>query len=142
MSDLLFFIATCFALNLAFGPNNLMALTNCARYGIAVAVAANAGRLLVSFPMIIVNALGLGMNLSTSALAFAVVKVAGATCLNWLVWKTLKPSFALPRSELSGARPNLSDAFKQEALVAIGNSKAILIFAAFFPQFVATDAYA
>ena len=142
MTELLIFIPACFALNLAFGPNNLIALTNGARHGIAFALAASLGRLLVFVPMIIVSALGLGVILSTSALVFTAVKLAGAGYLIWLGWKTLRSSYTMPRGDLSGARPDLSDAFKQEALVAIGNPKAILIFAAFFPQFVAMDAYA
>ncbi|SPH24645.1 Homoserine/homoserine lactone efflux protein [Defluviimonas aquaemixtae] len=142
MTDLLLFVPACFALNLAFGPNNLIAMTNGARHGIGFALTASLGRLLVFVPMIIVSALGLGMILSTSALVFTAVKVVGAAYLIWLGWKTLKSSGAMPRSDLCGARPDLSDAFRQEALVAIGNPKAILIFAAFFPQFVALDAYA
>lgn len=36
---------------------------------------------------------------------------------------------------------SIGKALKAEALVAVSNPKAILIFAAFFPQFVAVDAY-
>jgi len=35
----------------------------------------------------------------------------------------------------------LKQAFRREVLVALGNPKAILIFAAFFPQFIVADHY-
>ena len=43
--------------------------------------------------------------------------------------------------DISGGSVTVRSAFKTEALVAISNPKAILIFAAFFPQFVAVEAY-
>ena len=41
----LLFLPACFAINMAFGPNNLLSVTNGARYGIGPAVAAAGGRL-------------------------------------------------------------------------------------------------
>lgn len=141
MIDFLLFIPACFALNMAFGPNNLLALTNGAQHGVAFAVVASFGRLLVFVPMIIVSALGLGIILSTSALVFMVVKYVGAAYLIWLGIKILRSARAEAPSASDGQTQSLVSAARREALVAIGNPKAILIFAAFFPQFVSTDAY-
>lgn len=142
MADLLLFIPACFALNLAFGPNNLMALTNGAQRGPGFALLAASARLLVFAPMIALSALGLGLVLSTSALVFTIVKVLGAGYLIWLGLKLLKSPASDGPDDGQGAALCLAACFRREALVAMGNPKAILIFAAFFPQFVDVDAYA
>ncbi|HCI07903.1 MAG TPA: lysine transporter LysE, partial [Sulfitobacter sp.] len=55
MIDYLVFVPACFAINLAFGPNNLMALTNGAQRGVGFAVIASLGRLIAFIPMIAVS---------------------------------------------------------------------------------------
>ena len=141
MIDWLIFIPACFALNLAFGPNNLLAMTHGAGHGVLFAQKAALGRLLVFIPMIAVSALGLGLVLATSAALFTAVKIVGALYLIWLgikIWRRAKSQDDMEtrRAPLSGRA-----AFRAEALLAISNPKAILIFAAFFPQFVSTEAY-
>ncbi|WP_138469411.1 LysE family translocator [Poseidonocella sp. HB161398] len=141
MTDLLLFLPACFALNLAFGPNNLLALTHGAQNGVAFAAAASLARLAVFVPMIAASALGLGMLLSASALLFGAVKIAGAAYLIWMGIRLLRSRPAQAGGGAAGERPAFRLAFRREALAAIGNPKAILIFAAFFPQFVDTSAY-
>lgn len=141
MIDLLVFLPACFALNLAFGPNNLLALTHGAQSGVTFAVTASTARLAVFVPMIAASALGLGVLLSTSALLFGAIKLVGAIYLMWMGIKLLRTNPAGASDALRDERPNLRQAFRREAMVAISNPKAILIFAAFFPQFVDTSAY-
>lgn len=141
MIDWLIFIPACFALNLAFGPNNLLAMTNGARHGVLFAQRAAVGRLLMFVPMITVSALGLGLLLSASALLFNTVKIIGAIYLIWLgvsLWLGAKTATPAGPSDTSASR---GTAFRAEAMVAASNPKAILIFAAFFPQFVSIEAY-
>ena len=141
MIDWVIFVPACFALNLAFGPNNLLAMTNGAKSGVGFAQKAAVGRLIVFIPMIGLSALGLGVVLSTSALVFSVVKVIGAAYLIWLgisLWRSAK---VMETSGLGMEPSTVRRAFRREATVAISNPKAILIFAAFFPQFVAVDAF-
>lgn len=141
MIDWLFFIPACFALNLAFGPNNLLAMTHGAKSGIGFAQTAALGRLIVFIPMIGFSALGLGVILTTSAFVFSIVKWAGAAYLIWLgvsIWRSAK---RMETARLPATRVTLTRAFTSEALVAVSNPKAILIFAAFFPQFILVDAY-
>ncbi len=141
MLDLLIFVPACFALNLSFGPSNLLALTHAAEKGVVFAVAAGFGRLLVFIPMIAISALGLGILLTASSLVFTAAKIAGACYLIWLGWKLWQSSAPPKTGGLPRTSMRLSQAFRREGLVAIGNPKAILIFAAFFPQFVVVDAY-
>lgn len=135
------FIPACFALNLAFGPNNLLAMTNGARNGVIFAQSAAVGRLLVFIPMIMASALGIGLLLAASAALFNFVKIVGAVYLIWLGIKLWKSAKDIEPEEFSTSAKSLKSAFKSEALVAFSNPKAILIFAAFFPQFVVSEAY-
>lgn len=139
MPDLLLFIPACFALNLAFGPNNLMALGNGATRGAGFALRAALGRILAFVPMIALAGLGLGLLLQTSAWLFMAVKLAGAA---YLIWLGLRLLLSGKGESVIAAAPDLATAFRREALVALGNPKAILIFAAFFPQFVVAEHYA
>ena len=141
----LLFLPACFALNMAFGPNNLLSVTNGARHGVGPAVVAAGGRLLAFALMITVAGIGMGALLAASALAFSLVKWAGVAYLLWLGIKLLRapaPPLAAPDAGASGDRPALGALARQEFGVAIGNPKAILVFTAFFPQFVVADAYA
>lgn len=62
----------------------------------------------------------------------------------WIGVKLLRAGPSLATNNASGARGpvRLARLTKQEFLVAAGNPKAILVFTAFFPQFVDRDAYA
>ena len=135
-------VPACFAINLAFGPNNLMAMVNGAQRGIGFALIASMGRILAFIPMIVLSALGLGVILSASELVFTIVKLIGAGYLIYLGIKIWRASYAMGDSALTPHTLTLSQSFMREGLVALGNPKAILVFAAFFPQFVVADAYA
>ncbi len=139
--DLALFIPACFALNLAFGPNNLLAMTNGMHRGPAFALAAGTGRLLTFVPMIALAGLGLGVVLAVSAQLFWAVKIVGAAYLIYLGVRILRGASQSGSALQANGRP-LFAAARQEALVAAGNPKAILIFAAFFPQFVDPQHYA
>lgn len=135
------FLPACFALNLAFGPNNLLSLNNGAREGIGRAVLAAQGRTLAFALMILLTALGLGALLAASELAFTVVKWAGAAYLIWLGLRILRAGAPAVAGAGEQPRRSLLALARQEFLVASGNPKAILVFTAFFPQFLDQDRY-
>lgn len=135
------FIPACFALNMTFGPNNLLALTHGAQRGTLFALQAGVGRLLVFIPMIALSGLGLGLILSASATAFTVLKIAGAAYLIWIGVKILRTARAASADEAPAPVP-MRRAFLREAATAASNPKAMLIFAAFLPQFVPPETYA
>lgn len=132
---LLLFVPACFALNMAPGPNNLLSMSNAKRYGVRIACLAGIGRLAAFVVMIALAASGLATVLHASETLFLVIKVLGAGYLFWL-------AFQLWRAD-SGDEVMTSDPMdlwglaRQEFLLAAGNPKAILIFTAFLPQFVA-----
>lgn len=141
MTDLWLFLPACFALNLTFGPSNLLSVTFGAQQGVGFAVAAGTARLAAFAPMILASALGLGALLSVSAVAFGVLKVVGAAYLIYLGVRLLMDA-ARPK-DLGGAPAPmpLRAALRSEGTVALTNPKAILIFTVFLPQFVNVDRY-
>ena len=138
--NLAIFLPACFALNLAFGPNNLLALTHGARRGIGFAMQAGIGRILVFIPMIALSGVGLGIVLGASATAFTVLKLAGAAYLVWIGIRIVR-SAKVPSPDQAPVALTLRQGFVREALTAASNPKAMLIFAAFLPQFVPADDY-
>jgi len=139
------FVPACFAINMAFGPNNVLSLSNGAKSGVRLSVLAASGRLIAFAAMIAIAGLGLGAVLLASATIFTLVKFAGAAYLVWLGVRMLRAgTVLLPTAPITAnARTmTLRALAKQEFLVAAGNPKAILVFTAFFPQFVDRSAYA
>lgn len=128
------FIIACFALNMAPGPNNLLAMNNARCFGFKTAVTAGCGRLLAFSVMIALAASGLAAVLYTSELLFLVIKLCGALYLFYLALNLWR-SGASPVTENSSNK-GVMLLVKQELALAAGNPKAILIFTAFLPQFV------
>ena len=142
LETFLLFGPACFALSMAFGPNNLLSVSNGARYGMTIAVTAAIGRLIAFAIMIFITALGLGVLLTTSEFLFSLLKWIGAAYLIWIGIKLLlsKNSLSIDANSQGRAEP-ISKLFRQEFLVASSNPKAILIFTAFFPQFIDQQQY-
>ncbi|MCG7394602.1 LysE family translocator [Microvirga sp. ACRRW] len=141
LSAFLLFIPACFALNMAFGPNNLLSLTYGLQEGIRTAVMASSGRLLAFAIMITLTALGVGAVLAASEMAFTILKWLGAAYLIWLGIKILRGAAAIDAPQAASTHRPLKALALQEFWTAIGNPKAILIFTAFLPQFVEPNAY-
>ncbi|WP_431126628.1 LysE family translocator [Variovorax paradoxus] len=143
-STYLLFLPACFAINMAFGPNNLLSVTNGARHGVSPAVIAAGGRLAAFAIMIAVAGLGMGAVLIASELAFDVIKYIGAVYLVWIGIRLLRAPAPVAETQApdAAAPPSMRALVRQEFTVAAGNPKAILVFTAFFPQFVVPGAYA
>jgi|SRR5690625_997041 len=137
---LILFIPACFALNMAFGPNNLLSMTIGAKVGLKTALYAAAGRMVAFIIMIAIAALGMGALLMASELAFWVVKLLGAVYLVWLGIKILRSPVSTA-GYADAKHQNTRGFVRQEFIVAISNPKAVLIFTAFFPQFVSPEHY-
>ncbi|EGQ7974235.1 LysE family translocator [Vibrio parahaemolyticus] len=135
---LLLFIPACFALNMAPGPNNLLAMNNARCYGFRAAFVASLGRIAAFSAMIALSASGLAVILYTSEMLFLAIKLVGALYLLWIAFNLWR-SESSPISDLDNSC-NYAGLAKQEFTLAAGNPKAILIFTAFLPQFVDANA--
>lgn len=135
---LMIFIPASFALNLSPGPNNILAMNNGVRFGFFPSITAGLGRLFAFALMIGLTAAGLSALLTASEMAFYVIKYLGAFYLIYLGIKIWRSPVDVNNDIQADKQvsPRLSQLARQEFLVAIGNPKAILIFTAFFPQFM------
>lgn len=131
---LLLFIPACFALNMAPGPNNLLALNSARRYGFRIALLAGFGRLAAFCVMIALAASGLAVVLYTSEILFLAIKICGALYLLWMAYNLWRSDVSPVSDDVRNL--SITGLMKQEFALAAGNPKAILIFTAFLPQFV------
>ncbi|WP_019644358.1 LysE family translocator [Novispirillum itersonii] len=133
----LVFIPAVFLLNMAPGPNNLLVMNNAARFGLGTATVAGMGRMPAFAFLVGLTAVGLGAVLAASEMAFTVIKWVGAVYLVYLgikLWRAPVEDTVL--AERSREAVNIRALATQEFLSAIANPKAILVFTAFFPQFM------
>lgn len=132
----LIYLLAAIGLSLSPGPNGLLALTHGALHGRRKALFTILGGALGFIVVIALSMFGIGALLQTSLGWLTVLKWLGGAYLVWLgiqVWRA--PPVGL---ELSGDAPARGGAsmFRQGALSALTNPKALLFFAAFLPQFI------
>ncbi|MBI5279133.1 MAG: LysE family translocator [Burkholderiales bacterium] len=132
LSTYLLFLAAVTMLVLTPGPTMLMCVTNALNHGPARALASVAGALAASFAWMGLSALGLGAVLAASETGFTVLKVLGAAYLVWLGVRTFRSTEPPPQPSPGGRGSMLAQGF----VVGASNPKALLFFAAFFPQFI------
>jgi homoserine/homoserine lactone efflux protein len=139
--DALLFFPLAVMIALTPGPNNFCALNNGLRQGVMAALAGALGRILAFAIFLTVSAFGLGAMLLASEAAFNVLKWLGAAYLLWLGWRAWHSrdlgSLASQGSDAPGqAARSVQQLATQEFLLGISNPKAMLLFAAIFPQFI------
>ncbi|UUZ63665.1 LysE family translocator [Polaromonas sp. P1-6] len=157
------YLAAVALLVLSPGPTMLTCMTTAVNHGPRKALASASGSVSAVLGVMLLSALGLGALLAASEVAFTVAKVIGAAYLIWLGIKTFRSNAAalqfnpegscepaLLRSEgpprasngpLGGQGATRSERawgphFIRGFLVGASNPKALLFFAAFFPQFL------
>ena len=134
-SKLSLFVSVTVALVFMPGPNTLYIIARSVNQGRRAGVVSSLGVQVGSLIHIAAAALGLSALLLSSALAFGVVKYAGAAYLIYLGVKTL-----LTKEKAGRAREireaGLGRVFYQGVVVNLLNPKTGLFFFAFLPQFV------
>ena len=141
--DALAFIPVSVLIALGPGPNNLCAMNNGLRAGTGKALVATWGRVAAFALFLTASALGLGAMLLASELAFSIIKWIGAAYLLWLGWSTWRSKDtsilqAVAQQPVLGATAGVPvrKMVAQEFTLAITNPKAMVLFAAVFPQFI------
>lgn len=135
-STLWLFVAAAAVLVVIPGPNTFYIITRSLQQGRVAGVVSSLGVMAGTLFHIAATALGISALLLSSALAFNLVKYAGAAYLIWLGLRSIlsqkKPS--------SGAEPvldkSLGGIFYHGIVVNLLNPKTALFFMAFLPQFV------
>lgn len=134
-STLVLFAAAASILVFTPGPNTLYIIARSVQRGRTAGIISSLGVEVGTLIHITAAAFGISALLMSSAVAFNIVKYAGAAYLIYLGIKTLltreKPAVAKVVEERS-----LSRAFSQAVLVNVLNPKSAMFFFAFLPQFV------
>jgi threonine/homoserine/homoserine lactone efflux protein len=140
LSTYLVYVAAVALLILTPGPTMLMCITTAMNRGPRRAMTSVAGSVSAVLCVMLLSALGLGALLAASETAFTAAKVAGAAYLIWLGIKTFRSEAVVLSSHddtaSDGAAPRSPSFFLRGFLVGASNPKAVLFFAAFFPQFL------
>lgn len=137
LSTYLLYLAAVLLLVLTPGPTMLMCMTRALHHGPRDALTGVAGSVTAVLCVMLLSALGLGALLASSETAFTLAKTAGAAYLVWLGVKTLRsPAPALRTGSAPPPSPSHRASYLQGFLVGASNPKAVLFFAAFFPQFL------
>ena len=135
------FVGATTALLLIPGPTILLVLSYALTQGRKVAVATALGVAVGDFIAMSASLIGLGALIATSALAFTIVKWAGAVYLFYIGIKMFRNA---PKEGAGLVRTNADttprDVFRHAAIVTALNQKSIGFFIAFVPQFIAVDA--
>ena len=132
----LVYLLASIGLSLSPGPNGLLALTHGALHGRRKALFTILGGALGFVAVIGLSLFGIGALLKTSLAWLQAMRWLGGAYLVWLgiqVWRSPPVGMQVTGS----ARPRSGwSLFRQGALSALTNPKAILFFAAFLPQFI------
>jgi len=132
----LIYLLAATGLSLSPGPNGLLALTHGALHGRRKALYTIFGGALGFVAVIALSMFGIGALLQASLGWLAVMKCLGGAYLVWLgiqVWRA--PPIGIAAEAPAGPRAGRS-LFRQGALSALTNPKALLFFTAFLPQFI------
>jgi threonine/homoserine/homoserine lactone efflux protein len=116
------------------GPGVLYIVTRTLAQGRRAGFASVAGVALGNFGNALAASLGLAALLALSALAFDIVRWAGAAYLVWLAVQALRASSSGDAAGPSTAAPRRL--IREGFVVALLNPKTALFFAAFLPQFI------
>jgi len=137
LTTFLLYVAAVALLILTPGPTMLMCMTNALNYGPRKAMTSVAGSVSAVLCVMLLSAMGLGALLAASEAAFTAAKVAGAAYLIYLGIKTFRSDAAVFEDHATPAAPSQRRSFFLKGfLVGASNPKAVLFFAAFFPQFL------
>ena len=137
LSTYLLYVAAVALLIATPGPTMLMCMTNALNHGPRRAMTSVAGSVSAVLVVMLLSAMGLGALLATSETAFTTAKFIGAAYLIWLGIKTFRSDASALAVQGGGAADAPRRSFYlQGLLVGASNPKAVLFFAAFFPQFL------
>ena len=133
-ASLLLFLTAALLLALAPGPDNIFVLTQAALKGRLVGVVVTLGLCTGLVVHTSAVALGVAAIFQTSAMAFTLLKCAGAAYLLWLAWGAFRAG-ATPLESAGDLEPSLGRYYLRGILMNITNPKVSIFFLAFLPQF-------
>ena len=128
------FMTASVLLGLAPGPDNIFVAAQSAIHGRQAGIFVVLGLCTGLIVHTVAVAFGVAVIFQTSAVAFSMLKIAGAVYLVYLAWK----AFRSPGSEMQGGEVSLvnhSGLYRRGIIMNITNPKVSIFFLAFMPQF-------
>ena len=135
------YVATVLVLMSTPGPSQLLMLSNSIKNGFRRSVFTALGDLTANFLQMLAAGLGLAVLIASSLYALTIIKWFGVVYLIWLGWQMIRKAVAgntvgeVPEKEAS-----LGSLWLQGFMTSAANPKAVVFFAALFPQFISSDA--
>ncbi|MDJ0791217.1 MAG: LysE family translocator [Acidimicrobiia bacterium] len=133
---LLAYIGTVGILTLTPGPSVMLGSAHGMRYGARGTLPTIAGDLSANALQMLAAAIGLGAIIVSSAAAFTVIKWAGVAYLAWMGINHLRHADDEVAGRSSSTIKNPWARYGQGFVTSASNPKAIVFFAALFPQFI------
>jgi threonine/homoserine/homoserine lactone efflux protein len=123
------------------GPSTVFLVNNAIIYGPRRAIVALSGDLAAIIILASLSAVGVGALLAANTVLFTALRIAGAVYLLWLGFGYLRSHNTAAGGDsreaaMTGASFSL---WLQSFWIGISNPKAVLFFAALFPQFIPAD---
>lgn len=133
LQTLLLFFPAAILLALSPGPDNLFVLAQSARFGRLAGLFVTLGLCTGLIGHTLAVAFGLAAIVRASALAFTILKTAGALYLLWLAWQAWRAG----TGGVAASVPELSGwaLYRRGIVMNLTNPKVSLFFLAFLPQF-------
>lgn len=128
------FFTTSILLGISPGPDNIFVLTQSALRGRTAGIFVTLGLCTGLIVHTLAVSFGVAAIFQTSALAFTVLKFAGAAYLLYLAWQAFRaPATGIRLGE--GSRANGWELYRRGIIMNITNPKVSIFFLAFLPQF-------
>ncbi|WP_423193884.1 LysE family translocator [Cupriavidus sp. H18C2] len=135
IETLLPFLGIALLLSLAPGPDNIFVLLQSAMHGTRAGLTVVLGLCTGLLVHTAVVAVGLAALLAASAVAFTILKVAGALYLVYLAWQAFRAPVGQVGTPGHAARP-VRNMYLRGVVMNLTNPKVVVFFLAFLPQFV------
>ncbi|MGF1793106.1 LysE family translocator [Photobacterium profundum] len=129
------FVLASMVLTMTPGPSILLGVVHSVNYGVKKTMYTALGDITANCIQMILVAVGLGVVIASSDMAFQAIKWFGVITLVYMGLKMVlaKPASVEVMQQVTSSRGRL---FINGFIVAAGNPKAIVFFTAFFPQFI------
>ena len=130
------FVASTLFISATPGPNMLLAFQYGLNYGTRKTLYTLAGLSCGLLILLCLSIAGVSLVSTQMPVVFQALKAVGAVYLLYLGWQAWQAQGAALEGPLVRVQPSRVRLFKVGLAVSLSNQKAILFFAAFFPQFV------
>ena len=133
------YVVTVLALMSTPGPSHLLMLSNSMTHGFKRSLATVAGDLMANLLQMLAAGLGLAALLTVASDALLIIKSLGVAYLIWLGLRMIRKAGTRSMTSSQAMQTSLGKLWLQGFITSSTNPKAIVFFAALFPQFISAD---